>query len=187
MKESRLLIYLSALMLLLINGCKTVTNEPKPADFYRPPTAERLPSPVFAPSATPPDSSSAPTLTPMPTSTPPCTDNLSFLEDITIQDGTVVSPGETLDKRWRVANNGTCNWDERYRVKLIAGPNLGVTPEQALYPARSGSQSTIHLVLTAPAEIGTYRSAWQAFSPQEEPFGDPFFIEFTVASPEESQ
>jgi Ig-like domain from next to BRCA1 gene len=115
-----------------------------------------------------------------PTPTPDCTDILSFLEDQSIPDGTVVRPGEVLDKRWLVANSGTCNWDQRYRVKLLSGPVMGAELEQALYPARSGTQFTIRMQLAAPQEAGVYRSAWQAAGPQGQLFGDPFFIEVIV-------
>ena len=118
-----------------------------------------------------------------PTPTPICMDNLLFLGDLTIPDGTVVEPGERLDKRWQVENNGTCNWDERYRVKLIAGPGMGVPVQQALYPARSGTEVVIRMVYFAPDEPGNYRSAWQAYDPNGLPFGDPFFIDIIVEDP----
>ncbi len=112
-----------------------------------------------------------------------CEDSLIFLQDVTIPDGTVVVPESTMDKRWEVENSGNCNWDENYRVRLIAGPEMGAQKEQALYPARSGTQATIRILFKAPTEPGTYRSAWQAFNPQGEPFGDPFFIEIVVEAP----
>jgi len=109
-----------------------------------------------------------------------CVDNLYYLQDLTIPDGSQVGPGSTLDKQWLVENNGTCNWDHSYRLRLIAGPDLGAPVEQALYPARSGTQAVIRIQFTAPAEPGTYRSAWQAYDPQGIPFGDPIFIEIVV-------
>jgi hypothetical protein len=115
--------------------------------------------------------------------TPQCTNNLTYIQDITIPDSTSVTPGQTLDKRWRIQNSGTCNWDERYRMKMVAGPGLGAPVEQALYPARSGSEAVIRIMFTAPADMGAYRSAWQAYDPQGEPFGDPFFIEVIVTNP----
>jgi len=112
-----------------------------------------------------------------------CEDSLIFIQDITIPDGTVVVPESTMDKRWEVENSGNCNWDDRYRVRLIAGPEMGAQKEQALYPARSGTRATVRILFKAPVEPGTYRSAWQAFNPQGEPFGDPFFIEIVVEAP----
>lgn len=85
-----------------------------------------------------------------------------------------------MDKRWEVENTGNCNWDDHYRLRLIAGPDLGAQKEQALFPARSGSRAAIRILFKAPVEPGAYRSAWQAFDAQGEPFGDPFFIDIVV-------
>jgi hypothetical protein len=105
---------------------------------------------------------------------------LTFQEDLSIPDGMQVAARAGLDKRWLVENSGTCNWNADYRLKLVAGQNLGAPPEQALYPARSATQATIRLEFTAPAEPGTYRSAWQAFNPLGIAFGDPIFVEIVV-------
>jgi hypothetical protein len=125
----------------------------------------------------------APQESPRPTPTPSCNANLRFLEDLTIPDGTLVEPNATLDKRWWVENSGTCNWDRHYRLKLISGPEMSTAPEKALFPARSGTQAMVRISLIAPEEPGAYRSAWQAFDPQDQPFGDPFFIEVIVPEP----
>jgi hypothetical protein len=55
-----------------------------------------------------------------------------------------------------------------------------VSIEQALYPARSGSEVALRIVFSAPQEPGYYQSAWQAFDPKDVPFGDPFYIEILV-------
>lgn len=151
------------------------------APYYRPPTANVTMSFRLTPS--PAGVSAQPSPAPLLTSTPDCTNNLTFIEDQTIPDGTQVQPGESLDKRWLVENSGTCNWDASYRLKRIAGAEMGLSPEQALYPARGGTQVSIRLVFTAPEQPDIYRSAWQAFSPSGEPFGDPVFIEVQVVPP----
>ncbi|MGW8251220.1 MAG: NBR1-Ig-like domain-containing protein [Anaerolineales bacterium] len=145
--------------------------------IYKPPAAASplLPTP---PHAVPTVSPSPPAASP----TPSCSNNLTFLEDASIPDGSLVQPQETLDKTWIVENSGTCNWDERYRLKLIAGPEMNVSPEQALYPARSGTQVPIRLVFVAPLDLGEYRSAWQAYSPDGQAFGDPIFIDVVVST-----
>lgn len=115
-----------------------------------------------------------------PLATPVCIDNLTFIADTTIPDGTAVQANSTLDKRWEVKNSGNCNWDERYRLRLIAGPGMDAQQEQALFPARSGAQVQIQIVFQAPEEPGSYRSAWQAYNPDGQPFGDPIFIDILV-------
>jgi Ig-like domain from next to BRCA1 gene len=162
----------------LLSACGSGKSASTPV-FYRPPTLEAAatPLPTF-----PPESfiENPPVETPAPTAAPECNNSLSYLEDLTIPDGTQVAPKSVLDKRWRVKNTGSCNWDERYRLKEIAGPEMGASSEQRLYPARSGSEATIRIQFTAPDEAGTYRSAWQAYDPEDRPFGDPFFIEVVV-------
>jgi hypothetical protein len=158
-------------------GTPAVTAEPaEEAGQAADPTPEIEASP--APTATATTEPSEPT--PEPTATPNCTNNLVYLADLTIEDGAVVGAGEALDKRWQVENTGTCAWDERYRLRLVEGEALGAPEEQALYPALSGAQVPLRLLLTAPTEPGVYRSAWQAADPQGELFGDPVYIEIVV-------
>ena len=144
-------------------------------NFYLPPTAA-APAPL-QPTATQPAPAVIPTL-PLPT--PACRDGLTFLGDLNVPDGTITFPGQVVDKRWLVENSGACNWNAGYRFKLVEGSAMGVPSEQAVYPARSGMRSEIRMLFTAPSEPGLYRSAWQAYNPQGQPFGDPFFIEIIV-------
>jgi hypothetical protein len=116
----------------------------------------------------------------IPTPTPPCTDGLTYVSDLTIPDNTVVTPSQSIDKQWLVTNSGGCDWDSRYRLKLINGSNLGAPTEQALYPARPWTQAILQIMLTAPNDTGTYRSAWQAFSPDGTAFGDAVYIQIIV-------
>jgi len=177
--------WVNLMILLAISGCnfiiESASQSTKAPNLYLPPTLANpaLSSGIQNATNLPPVTNSPPTSTPLPN----CTDNLVYIEDLTIPDGSVVNPGELLDKQWKVENAGTCNWDARYRLQLIAGPALNAPNQQALYPARSGSMATIRIVFTAPPETGRYRSAWQAFNPQGEPFGDPIFIEFVVEIP----
>jgi len=142
-----------------ITRIPSVTPSPHPSD-----TALFSPSPTKI------------TITP----TNPCFNELSFLEDITIPDGTQVTGGDFLDKRWKVENSGTCNWNNTYRIKLLDGIAMGAPQEQALYPAKAESTVVIRMIFTAPLEPGYYRSAWQAVSPTGDFFGDPIFIDIQV-------
>jgi hypothetical protein len=118
---------------------------------------------------------------PMPdTPTPNCVNGLTFISDITINDNSSVPPGSVLDKQWLVQNSGTCNWDDRYRIRLISGDPLGASTEQATYPARARTQATFQIIFTAPLDAGSYTSEWQVFDNNGVPFGDTFFIKIVV-------
>lgn len=145
--------------------------------IFRPPT-------LAAPAPSTPTPTAPPTALPLRASpTPVCTNNLVFVKDLTVPDGSQITPKAPIDKRWLVKNTGTCNWDDRYHLRLTSGKELGAVPEQALFPARSGTQATFRIQFTAPELPGTYRSGWQAFAPDDQPFGDPIFIEIVVATP----
>jgi hypothetical protein len=115
-----------------------------------------------------------------PTPEVACTDKITFISDLTIPDGTVVAPNSSLDKRWEVENSGTCNWDERYQLRLVSGPDLGAAVTQPLFPARSGTRAVIRMQMTAPAKTGDFKSAWRAYGPRGEPFGEIFYIQISV-------
>jgi hypothetical protein len=112
-----------------------------------------------------------------------CYNSLRFVEDVNFPDGTVVRPGEKIEKLWRVENNGTCSWDSRYRMRLVEGEQLGAPVELALFPARPGTQAELRVIFISPRENRYYRSTWQAFGPDGLVFGDPFYIDIFVQSP----
>ncbi|HAV78693.1 MAG TPA: hypothetical protein DCX53_15195 [Anaerolineae bacterium] len=110
-----------------------------------------------------------------------CTNNLSFIEDITIPDNSFIPFGTAINKQWLVENSGTCNWNSQYKLRHIGGAVLGAPEEIALFPARSGTQATIQITFTTPFEEGVYESAWQAFDPNGFPFGDPIYMRILAA------
>jgi hypothetical protein len=121
------------------------------------------------------------TPTPIPaTPTPSCVNNLDYLEDVTIPDGSAFSPGADIEKIWKVANSGSCDWGPGYRLTFSGGESLGAEEEQSLFPARAGSEAEIRLVLTAPENPGRYTSAWVAIDPLGVEFGDVIFLDIIV-------
>ena len=173
---NRILILLPILFLPVACGPQTT---PTP---FRPPTQPQPTQIVILATTTPIPSfvTFVPTDTAVPTVPGPCINSLSFLNDITINDGTTVSPNTAMDKQWLVQNSGTCDWDSTYRLKWIGGDPMGAAQEQSLYPARAGTQATLRILFTAPATEGPYESAWQAYDPEGNAFGDPIFIKIVV-------
>jgi hypothetical protein len=124
---------------------------------------------------------SAPPL--LPTRQSDCLNQLEFLDDLTIPDGTEVLPGEKITKRWLIKNTGSCNWNSSYSVQLISGLALGAEKIQGLYPARQSSKAILEISFSAPDNPGRYNSWWQAYDPDGNRFGDPFYIEISVVEP----
>jgi hypothetical protein len=168
------------LILLLASSCSAAST-PTP---FRPPT---IPAPLIEPTFIihPTQEIVVVQSTPLPTIFPTinpedCSNNLSFVEDLTIPDNMFATFGLAMDKKWLVENSGTCNWNSDYRLRNIGGAALGAPQEIALYPARAGKQATIQILFTAPFTEGVYESAWQAIDPQGAAFGDPIYIRVSV-------
>jgi hypothetical protein len=112
-----------------------------------------------------------------------CLNNAFFLEDLSIPDGTVVTPGDSIDKRWSVLNSGTCDWGPGYQLVRVGDDQLDGKDELALYPARAGATAVWQVILNAPLEPGDYLSRWQARTPEGSLFGDEVFLFVSVREP----
>jgi len=162
----------TAILLFYVQGCAVNV---RPAKI----TAEPFipPAPVIEASQPTNNPVDAPSQASSPAD---CSNNLTYLQDLTIPDGTQVEAGASIDKRWEVQNSGSCSWDSGYTLRLVAGSNLGAPDQQPLYPARPGAKAVIQVTFTAPSDSDTYSSSWQAFDPQGQAFGDLIFIEIVV-------
>jgi hypothetical protein len=171
------------MVMLIASGCAPIAT---PTFFIPPTEAPRPPvSVIGVVSPNPQGSPSAGAVVvrtlALPSPTPPCTDGLTYVQDLTVPDGSIMVPGQPVDKEWQVMNSGTCNWDQRYRLKLISGDAMGANPLQPLYPARAGADATLRIVFTAPQSTGLYECQWQAVNPEGIPFGDAFYMQISVS------
>jgi hypothetical protein len=167
-------------MLLSLSACSPAST-PTP---FLPPTA---PAPLIEPTFIihPTQEVVIIQSTPLPTIVPTvnpeeCSNNLSFVDDLTIPDNTAATFGLTLDKQWLVENSGTCHWNAEYRLTHVGGAALGAPEQIALYPARAGTQATLRILFIAPFTEGVYESAWQAVDPQGAAFGDLIYMRVVV-------
>ena len=168
------------LALFLASACSPAPTPPP----FRPPT---LPPPLIEPTLiiNPTKEVVVVQSTPLPTIFPTlsveqCSNDLTFIQDLTIPDNSFITVGATIDKQWLVENSGTCHWNSEYRLRHIGGAVLSAPEEIALYPARAGTQATIQILFTAPFTDGIYESAWQAYGPDGSAFGDPIYMSIVV-------
>jgi hypothetical protein len=121
------------------------------------------------------------TATPLPaTATQPCENNLVFLRDITVPDGTHFLAGQDIEKQWEVRNDGTCPWIRGYALKLVDGIAMGAIDRQALPEAQPGETVVITVNFKAPQQPGTYRTGWKAFDIGDAEFGVQVYMEIIV-------
>jgi hypothetical protein len=169
-----------SILSILLSACAPAAT-PTP---FRPPTAQAPliePTFIIQPTQEVVVIESTPLPTVFPTINPAdCTNDLTFLEDLTIPDNMFSTFGLALDKQWLVENTGTCHWNSDYRLRNIGGAALSAPQEVALYPARAGTRATIRILFTTPFTEGVYESAWQAIDAKGNSFGDPIYIRIAV-------
>lgn len=104
----------------------------------------------------------------------PCTDEMKFVEDITIPDKTVVQAGKPFTKTWKIQNSGTCTWNDSYQLVFSQGDPMTEKTEINL-PEGSivvpDDTIEISVYMTAPKTKGSYASFWLMRNSNADLFG----------------
>jgi len=163
--------------LLALSACNLPSGAPEETDtaativaqtvqaqltLSAPPTATMTPAvlPVIT-TVAPPTLVIPPTAVILPTITSSC-DISQFITDVTIPDGTIMTPGQTFTKTWRFKNAGTCSWTPSYAIVFSSGNSLNGPATQALVGnVNPGQTVDISVNLTAPATPADYTSYWK--------------------------
>jgi next-to-BRCA1 protein 1 len=104
---------------------------------------------------------------------------MSFVEDVTIPDGTEFVAGATFAKTWRIRNNGCLPWPTGTQLVFFGGDQMGGSA--AAMPATNiGATQDVTVNLTAPSAPGTYTGYWQLRAPDLGNFGPHVFVEIEV-------
>jgi hypothetical protein len=131
---------MSATPALIIN---TNTNTPLPATSA---TLTPIPLPVN-------------TNTPIASATTNC--NLAqFVTDVTIPDGTVMTPNQAFTKKWRIKNIGSCVWNG-YSMAFDSGDSMSGPASKPIATVNPGQEIDLEVALTAPATPGNYKGYWR--------------------------
>jgi hypothetical protein len=109
--------------------------------------------------------------------------NLAYLADATIPDGTVFDGGEDFKKTWQVQNTGSCKWDEGSKLVYMSGDDeldpvsLTLKADDFIDPGGVGELS---VDLTAPLKAGRYTGAWRMQADNGEYFGTELTVVIEV-------
>ncbi len=89
-------------------------------------------------------------------------DEASYVADVTIPDATVIQPGDTFVKTWRVRNTGTTSWSTDYALRFSSGDRMD-GPDSVPVPreVKPGDVVELSVRLKAPTQSGRHRSAWK--------------------------
>ncbi len=174
MKKLIRLFHLLVVCALFLSACNLPSNDPQGAEAnatFAAQTVEALL--ITSPTATSTLAAGVtPTLTPIPlptnTNTPapsatPVCPQAQFVTDVTIPDGTVMTPGQAFTKKWRIRNTGTCAWNG-YTLVFDSGDSMNGPATQPIGAVNPGQEVDIEVNLTAPASGGNYRGYWRIVS-----------------------
>lgn len=116
-------------------------------------------TPTAGPSSTPFPTLSVNTNTPAATATSNC-NVAQFMTDVTIPDGTILTPGTAFTKKWRLKNIGSCAWNG-FSMAFDSGDAMGGPASKPVAAVNPGQEVDLEINLTAPATVGNYRGYWR--------------------------
>lgn len=107
--------------------------------------------------------------------------------DVTVPDDTVMQPGQTFTKIWRLENAGTCTWTNQYSVTYFSGEQMGAPVNVPLRgDVKPGQTVDITVDMVAPIQAGKYQGNWKLRNASSVLFGigpggtSPFWVRIIV-------
>jgi hypothetical protein len=108
---------------------------------------------------------------------------LSFVNDVTIPDKTVVTPGQSFTKTWLVQNSGSCAWETGFIFNVVGGEAMSgaaFTLNQSVQPGR---QFEFSVPMIAPTDkTGELKGTWRLSDSNGTFFGDGVYVLVVVGS-----
>ncbi len=108
--------------------------------------------------------------------------------DITIPDDTLLEPGQSFIKTWKLVNAGSCTWTGSYSARFFYGDRMGA--EESIPLGNSvlpGKSVELSVEMVSPLAAGTYQGNWKLSNPAGELFGigsygdAPFWVRIIVS------
>jgi hypothetical protein len=109
--------------------------------------------------------------------------NLRLIQDVSIPAGSVIKPGETFTKTWKVENSGTCDWVYLYRLVFVSGDRMDGEPSGLGKVIVPGKWTQLSVTLIAPKKAGTYTGNWRFGTQTGSPFGSTLTVSIVVGTP----
>lgn len=145
----------------------------KTAAAYTPPATN-------TPEASPTPATPEATATPEVTNTPGACDNSEYVADVTVPDGTQMTPGQKFVKTWQLKNTGTCTWSAGYTLVFGYGEKMNGQAVALTADVLPGATSEVSVNLTAPSKAGNYTGTWRMANKNGYPFGEFVIVVITV-------
>ncbi len=109
----------------------------------------------------------------------PC-DSSAYVSDVTIADGTELTPGSSFTKTWEFLNEGTCAWNSSYSIVFVSGNDMDGSDTSISQSVSPGATAEISVKLTAPDDDGTYTGYWCLANGAGTLFGEKVYVQVAV-------
>lgn len=90
----------------------------------------------------------------------PVLDELVYVNDLTVPDGSSILAGKSFKKTWRVRNNGSVTW-QGYYLEHVSDERMDGPKSVPLPPLQPNESGEVSLNLVAPSTPGRHRSTWK--------------------------
>jgi hypothetical protein len=151
-------------------------------------TLEATNTPLISLTSTPggPTNTPARTNTQRPPSSQAC-DNAQFIDNVSMPDFSVVSPGSTFVMTWKFKNLGPCTWTTDYRIVFSYVSDTGKNgvftkpaPENFPDTTLPGEEALVSISMTAPTKVDGYQVVFRLQNDKGFFFGPEFWVIFSV-------
>jgi hypothetical protein len=172
-----------------VNAIHTFAAETVVAEFTQ--TAQAVP-PTSAATATQavtdaPEATTPPTATVVPTNNPfeatpteiTC-DDAAWVADVTVPDGTEMTPGQDFVKTWSIRNTGSCTWGTGYTLIHGYDERLDGVAEPLTSAVAPGEEVEVSVRFKAPSSTGEHRSYWRMQNAGGSAFGEFLYVAIVV-------
>lgn len=109
----------------------------------------------------------------------PTIDQLVYLADVTVPDGSSIIAGKSFKKTWRVRNSGTSTW-QNFTLKHVSDQRMS-GPDSVMLPSLKPNEiGEVSVTLAAPSSPGRHRSTWKPCNSQGRLFPFELFADIIV-------
>ncbi len=172
-----------------VNAIHTFAAETVAVEFTQ--TARAVP-PTSAATATDAtigtlEATALPTETAVPTNNPfestptviTCDDAI-WVADVTVPDGTEMTPGQDFVKTWMIKNTGSCTWGTGYTLIHGYDEKLEGVAEPLTNAVAPGEEVEVSVRFRAPSGVGEHRSYWRMQNAGGSAFGEFLYVAIVV-------
>ncbi|WVZ74786.1 hypothetical protein U9M48_022922 [Paspalum notatum var. saurae] len=110
-----------------------------------------------------------------------------FILDVTVLDGTLMTPSTSFTKIWRMHNNGSTVWPLGTQLIWVGGDQFALHTSVPLEIPLNGfpvdKEIDVAVDFVAPTRPGRYISYWRLASPSGQKFGQRVWVHIQVEDP----